>query len=99
MKPTIAAALASWILLAPPMDLGWGEKIDPSAPLSQWSVVNTYDTALECDLVRYGRIAGAMRALDRPGDMVEHRRRRRLLIWAYLWECAASDDPQLRPAN
>jgi hypothetical protein len=96
MKPLVAAALASWILMAPPIDTGWSAKINPAMPLSQWFVVNRYDSPQECNLVRDWRILGAMRALDNAKDEVKRVRRHRLLIWAYLWECDPSDDPRLR---
>jgi hypothetical protein len=96
MKPLVAAALAGWFLMAPPIDTGWKADFDPSTPFSRWSVVNTYDTAQECNLVRGWRIVNAMRALERSPDLLKRLRHRRLLIWDYLWECASSDDPRLR---
>ena len=95
MKPAIAAALASWLLMAPPIDTGWSAKIDPSAPISHWWVVNSYDSAEQYYLVRLGRIMVAMRSLDKARDEIKRARRHRLLIWAYLWECDPSDDPRL----
>jgi hypothetical protein len=100
MKVYVGAALATWLLMAPPIDTGWKADFDPSTPLSRWLVVNTYDTAQECDLVRQWRIANGMRALDLAGNSELRRiRRHRLLIWDYLWECHSSDDPELRPSK
>jgi hypothetical protein len=95
MKPTIAAGLVSWLLMAPPIDTGWSARFNPATPLSRWLVVNSYDSAGECDFAREGRIFTAMRALDRSPDEIRRQRRHRLLIWAYLWECDTSDDPRL----
>lgn len=96
MKPIIGAALVSWLLMAPPIDTGWKADFDPSTPMSRWSVVNSYDTAEECNLMRDWRIMTAMHALDLAEDQLKRARRHRLLIWDYLWECASSDDPRLR---
>ena len=96
MKLLVGAALASWLLMAPPLDTGWQANFDPSTPLAKWSVVNTYETAQQCDLVRQWRIALAMRILNRSADLVKRARHRKLLIWDYLWECDRSDDPRLR---
>ncbi len=99
MKVIVGAALVSWLLMAPPIDTGWKADFDPSLPMSRWSVVNTYDSAQECNLVRDWRIMTAMRELDRSKDEVKRLRRHRLLIWDYLWECASSDDPRLRDSK
>jgi hypothetical protein len=99
MKPTIAAALVSWFLMAPPIDTGWSARFDAGTPMSQWLVVNSYDSPQQCEFARLGRVFTAMRALDLSPDQVRRQRRHRLLIWAYLWECDASDDPRLRGGN
>lgn len=105
MKPIIGAALVGWLLMAPPIDTGWKADFDPATPMSRWSVVDSYDTAEECNLVRDWRIMTAMRELDRAedhdraNDQLKRTRRHRLLIWDYLWECASSDDPRLRGGN
>jgi hypothetical protein len=99
MKVLVGAALASWFLMAPPIDTGWKADFDPSTPISKWMVVNTYDTADQCNLVRDWRIMTAMRSLDQAEDQVKRACRHRLLIWDYLWECASSDDPRLRQGN
>ena len=110
MKPTIAAALSSWLLMAPPIGGGYSLTFDAATPISRWLVVNSYESPDECEFARLGRVANAMRDLDcvlnKPspglGSCGTHRRgeiRRgrlhHLLIWAYLWECASSDDPRL----
>jgi len=59
-------------------------------------VVNRYDSAADCDFARVGRIFTAMDGLDRSPDQIRRERRHKLLIWAYLWECDARDDPRLR---
>ncbi|HKD69999.1 MAG TPA: hypothetical protein VKB84_24395 [Candidatus Binataceae bacterium] len=96
MKVIVGAALASWFLMAPPIDNGWIAGFDASTPVSRWMVVNTYDSAEECDLVRQWRVMNALRDLDQAKDQLKRLRRHRLLIWDYLWECDSSDDPRLR---
>jgi hypothetical protein len=96
MKPTIAAALVSWFLMAPPIDTGWSARFNPATPISKWQVVNSYNSAESCDFARLGRIFTALNALDRSPDEIRRLRRHKLLIWAYLWECDLSDDPRLR---
>ncbi len=95
MKLIVGAALASWFLMAPPIDTGWKADFDPGTPISRWLVVNSYDTAEQCNLVREWRIMTAMRTLDRSADQLKRARHHKLLIWDYLWECASSDDPRL----
>ncbi|HEY2106860.1 MAG TPA: hypothetical protein VGH29_13780 [Candidatus Binataceae bacterium] len=99
MKLIVGAALASWFLMAPPIDTGWDADFDPGTPISHWSVVKTYDTAQECNLVRYWRIMNAMHELEQNEDQIKRARRRKLLIWDYLWECHSSDDAALRHAD
>ncbi len=102
MRPMIGAVLATWLLMAPPIDTGWKADVDAGTPMSRWWVVDTYQTAWQCNLMREWRIMTAMRALDSVEDpyrghhQLKRVRRHKLLIWDYLWECARSDDPRLR---
>jgi hypothetical protein len=57
MKPRHAAALAlvGWYLMMPPNTQGWFSKTknnDEAAPLDQWTIVRSFDTALMCEHYR-----------------------------------------------
>jgi hypothetical protein len=91
----IAAALAGWLLLAPPMETGWIRQIDASAPVSRWHLITSFNSAASCSNAREARITRALNSLDRAQKILRRERRRRLLLWAYLWECLPSDDPGL----
>jgi hypothetical protein len=91
----IATALAGWLLLAPPMETGWIPQIDASAPVSRWYLVISFNSAASCSNAREARITSALNSLDRAQKILKRERRRRLLLWAYLWECLPSNDAGL----
>jgi hypothetical protein len=45
-------ALAGWCLMMPPFVQGKHGLVDGDAPLSKWTVTNTFDTAAECENFR-----------------------------------------------
>jgi hypothetical protein len=91
----IAAALAGWLLLAPPIETGWIPQIDANTPVSRWYLITSFNSAASCSNAREARITSALNSLDRAQKILKRERRRRLLLWAYLWECLPSDDPGL----
>jgi hypothetical protein len=91
----IAAALAGWLLLAPPIETGWIPQIDAGAPISRWYRVASFNSVASCNKAREVRITSASNSLDRVQKILKRERRRRVLLWAYLWECLPSDDPSL----
>ncbi len=52
MKPrhTTALALVGWYLMMPPLDERG--KVDKSAPVSQWTILQGFDTARNCEAAR-----------------------------------------------
>jgi len=65
MKPCYAAALAlvGWYLMMP-----WMHNkvlIDDSAPLSQWTYLDSFDSAARCDQVRRGLTQYAKGQMDK----------------------------------
>ena len=50
MNPRHAAALAlvGWYLMVPPAERG-GKQLDYHAPLSTWSIMQSFDTAQSCE--------------------------------------------------
>jgi hypothetical protein len=91
----IVAAFAAWVLLAPPMETGWIPQIDASAPVSRWYLVTSFNSAASCSYAREARITSSLNSLDCAQKILKRERRRRLLLWAYLWECLPSDDARL----
>ncbi|HUN57889.1 MAG TPA: hypothetical protein VMU41_07220, partial [Candidatus Binataceae bacterium] len=45
---TAALALAGWYLMLPPMQSG---RPNASAPLSQWTTIESFNTAKECEMI------------------------------------------------
>lgn len=83
MNPRHAAALAlvGWYLMAPPMS---HHAIDANAPLSQWAVIGSYDTANEC--MNWLFELGHQDPKDPPWttERISHAR------------CISTDDPRLK---
>lgn len=86
MKPRHAAALAlvGWYLMTPPLYKD-GE-LDEKAPLKEWTIINSFDTATECSesVIETSR---QMNADTTTSNVV----RRRLMLSA----CISTDDPRL----
>jgi len=91
MSRLIAAALLSWLLLAPPLQTGYIPQIDAGAPISHWYVVTSFDSAASCTKAREARITSAWDSVDKTQKVLKRKRRRRLLLWAYLWECVPGE--------
>jgi len=85
----IAAVLLTWVLLAPPMGVGYVPPIDAGAPMARWYLVASFNSAASCVEAREARIATALNSFDRAQKIIRRERRRRLLLWAYMWECQA----------
>jgi hypothetical protein len=86
MKIRNAAALAllGWYLMAPPQTRTWwiGEKrYDDAAPLSRWTVEQSFDKAELCEAAR-------LATQQQAGDAAIHTDHA---------VCVASDDPRLKP--
>ncbi len=85
--PTV---LAGWLLLAPPLHYGYIPDIETRTPTSGWYLIDRFDSAQSCAMARQFRIASAFNSLDRARKVLRRERRRRLLLWAYMWECQRS---------
>jgi hypothetical protein len=83
----IPAALVIWLLLAPPLETGYIPQIDAGAPMSRWYIIASFHSVASCSQARDARIAGALKSFDRAQKILRRERRRRLLLWAYMWEC------------
>jgi hypothetical protein len=82
-----ALVLVGWLLLAPPLEPGFIPPIDAAAPISNWRIVDSFTSEASCGKAREARIASASNSLYRTQKILKRQRRRRLLLWAYLWEC------------
>jgi len=88
-----ATALFGWYLMVPPPVIHHSPPVDSGAPLSEWRLFSTHDTAAECEqgLVAFYK-AAKTELLANPAD--EHDR-----IQFYQLEnsqCIDSDDPRLK---
>jgi len=107
MKPRHAAALAliGWYLLAPPIahDPGhWRPKM--MAPLNQWIVANSFDSASECEK----RLAEDNEKAENPRSLASITEQMNDMGGGHVWDsddllkemvnehCIASDDPRLK---
>ena len=84
MKPrhAVALALVGWYLLMPPL-LENDKTPRSNAPLSQWIINQSFDTADLCEQVRLA----SMRQAPNPDPAVQERRKRSV--------CVETDDPRL----
>ena len=86
MKPRHVAALAlvGWYLMMAPMDRE-GKATDPSAPLSQWQHLSSYDSAQDCERVRLPTMNKTCKAYPASCENLSNN----LL-------CISTDDPRLK---
>lgn len=87
MKPGHAAAFAliGWYLMSPPMQGGWSHE---SAPLSQWEIIGSFDTAKECNMILQddAESRATITTLATPEP----------LLRASAMACFATEDPRLK---
>lgn len=101
----IALGLALWYLMIPPSE----NPFDPSdrvlitgAPLSQWLVVDSFDTAQQCHQMLAGKTERARRAVVEarkskgPSAEVELLTEEKSFDAYSAGQCIASDDPRLK---
>jgi hypothetical protein len=98
MNPRHAAALAlvGWYLMVAPRSQDHTAFV-PSAPLSQWDLIGSYDTAAQCMKVRsesIARVANKVRAIGPNGKALDEAGTRESS--ATTIKCIASDDPRLK---
>ena len=111
MKPRHAAALAlvGWYLMTPPIAPGaldnpqQAQLIRASAPLSEWGIVHSFDTADECKAAAYRARMEAYRSIVK--EFKEHksvdrntaeRAKETVETQDTSAQCIASDDPRLK---
>jgi hypothetical protein len=85
-----AAALVlglGWYLMVPPVDQTGDYYADPKAPLVQWTIRSSYDTAKKCEKAR-AKVKGEM---SQP-----HGRLGTVSSFLTMATCIASDDPRLK---
>jgi hypothetical protein len=91
LRHAAALALVGWYLMCPPVRGTFPRlRIDTSAPLSQWDMAGSYDTAVAC-------AAGHDRAVADLGSADEPDNNWRITRESFrLGLCIASDDPRLK---
>lgn len=85
MKCGHAAALlvAGWYLLTPPT-ANRGQESDPSAPLTDWQKVGSYDHALDCESARLKMMQDVCKSHPNSCEVLP-----------YNLYCVKTDDPRL----
>jgi hypothetical protein len=102
-----AFALVGWYLIAPPIGDTNVISVNKNAPLAKWEILESYDTARECEREKIVEWTNSMRVSKnkRLDDVVYGRRvpqsdGERLLaettVKEMTCECVASDDPRLK---
>jgi hypothetical protein len=89
LRHAAALALVGWYLMAPPLSLGQPET---NAPLSEWAVTGSLDTAEECGTVKTQVVQMAISKFT--ADSSEHNRS--LVDEAKASLCISTDDPRLK---
>jgi hypothetical protein len=88
MKPHNARALilVGWYLMLPPLSSLNPRARNGSAPLSEWSLIGSFDSADECDDMRYKLMMKESPSLTQEDRKVD-------LLSA---QCISTDDPRLK---
>ncbi len=84
---TLVLALG-WYLMVPPVNQTGDYYADSKAPLGQWTIRSSYDTAKKCEKART-KLKGEM---SQP-----HGRLGTVSSYLTMATCVASDDPRLKP--
>jgi hypothetical protein len=82
VRHAAAFALAGWYLMVPPQTRTWwigAERYDDAAPLTRWTIEQSFDRAELCEAARLANQKQGGDAASRMSDAV----------------CVASDDPRL----
>jgi hypothetical protein len=89
LRHAAAFALAGWYLVEPPR-LPPSYHVDQSAPLSQWSLLGSFDSATECT-IELGRFASNPPRYPNEPDLEKSESDR-----MHMAQCIATDDPRLK---
>jgi hypothetical protein len=92
IRHVAALVPAGWCLMMPPFVQGKHGVVDSAAPLSKWTVTNTFDTAAECENFRgtsliFGQKQSAQDTTNQSYKVFHAQ--------GALSQCIASDDPRL----
>jgi hypothetical protein len=104
LRHAVALALVGWYLMMPPLrppqSIRWSEgkfQVDTltPAPLSQWTIVDSFDSARECRESHLKLLNDRLVKLDH--DRIMNSVKGYIQIeQAYNAKCVASDDPRLK---
>ena len=84
---TVALALVGWYLMVPPL-IGPNYAIKSNAPFSQWVIVQTFNTAGDCEREKAARKAKILPGTAARGVVPYCR--------DCFLQCIATDDPRLK---
>ena len=90
-----ALVLAGWYLMMPPAtnsSIG----IDLGAPLSDWVMVESFDSARECKAAHADMMKGNLVGKAPQNATVTERKRAAIALSIRHARCIASDDPRLK---
>jgi hypothetical protein len=100
LRHTAALALVGWYLMVPPAQND--NDVQYNAPLAQWTIEHVFDSAVECDAMRYRWRSRAKRiwaaVIDPKKELSAADGRLSIAQGRQLeaCECVATDDPRLK---
>ena|SRR5208337_381242 len=97
IRHAAALALVGWYLMAPPFhhkNTGVIDSVESEAPLSTWTLIDSFDTAAECRSGHEKNIA-AERLSGQSSHLSPEIEAVRVLA-AFHAQCIATDDPRLK---
>jgi hypothetical protein len=100
LRHAAALVLVGWYLMVPPLSpSGPHYVVLRGAPLSEWIIDESFDSAAECEQARHDGILSARQSAEKagickpvPGSTCDDP----LLQEAVLAKCIATDDPRLK---
>jgi hypothetical protein len=101
MKPCHAAGLAlvGWYLMIPTLYNSRSDRYVPNLPLSQWSIVSSFDSADLCTSAHVGLLNDTAKSREKVHTLRDPNTGtsdERLAFLYAMGECVASDDPRLK---
>lgn len=105
VKPRHAAAIAlvGCYLMVPPARLQHATRpfdlVRPNAPLSEWTIWKTFDSAKDCEHQKaeeYREGSNALKRLQFPRNDAQNNFYAEMKVAKMFAECIATDDPRLK---
>ena len=90
LRHAAALALVGWYLMTPPL---YKEGANWNAPLSDWSISKSFDSAADCEQARQQLVDQGFKFNNAKTATIDQRQAGAVFMGA---NCVASDDPRLK---